>query len=377
MISMSRVAKSHRLAVCRDCGSMVPIWVRKCPYCGVERPVPPSRKSWIPALAVLLSLSVLGSVLFSTAFFRLRRIHPIRWDTLVLAEQLPALDKSKGELLENSEDSLMLNLVHVSEDQYQSYVASCREFGYSLATEQNTTDFSACTAEGSRLSLYYMPRERELDIRLEAPPEMEPILWPTGQLGTLLPVPESTMGKIIRETETYFEFYVGNTPKDAYNAYVNACIAAGFSVDFEKNDGFFWAKNSRGYDLQINYDGNQVMYVTLSLPEESVDWNDTGYVSTGAEDSPVPVSEEIRPVFEDVMNAYESFFTEYCSLAEAGQADPTDTELQEAFSSMQAEAEAQSEAFHAWREEDMSPEELDRYLEVSENVSQMLLGLST
>jgi hypothetical protein len=40
--------------------------------------------------------------------------------------------------------------------------------------------------------------------------------------------------------------YFGNFDKDAFNAYINECINAGFDANYSRNDDFYAADNRNG-----------------------------------------------------------------------------------------------------------------------------------
>ena len=86
--------------------------------------------------------------------------------------------------------------------------------------------------------------------------------------------------------------------------------------------------------------------------------------------------EGIRPEFQEAMDAYESFFAEYCELLTQYKENPTDLELLTQYSEMSVKVVEMEEAFSKWENEELSNEELGYYLEVSGRVMQKLADVS-
>ena len=95
---------------------------------------------------------------------------------------------------------------------------------------------------------------------------MNEVEWPKSELGNILPIPDSTIGYVNYELSDSFSVYIGNTPKDKYAAYVNKCLDNGFNVDYSKDDDYFSAENSDGWDLSVSYEGFDTMEITISAP---------------------------------------------------------------------------------------------------------------
>lgn len=94
--------------------------------------------------------------------------------------------------------------------------------------------------------------------------------------------------------------------------------------------------------------------------EETVPTNDSG---------------DIDPEFKAAMDAYESFYVEYCELLKKYMANPTDLSLLAKYADMMSRAEQMNQAFEAWNEDDMNNEELKYYLDVNNRVMKMLVDI--
>lgn len=119
---------------------------------------------------------------------------------------------------------------------------------------------------------------------------MEKLSWPKSEIATLIPVPNSTVGKIDWEDSYGFVIDVGETSVDEYNSYVEDCWEAGFNIDYRKGEDFFWADNTNGYSVSVRYEGDNVMWIRLDAPSEGepiVDEN-SGDNSDATQTEPIP-----------------------------------------------------------------------------------------
>lgn len=77
--------------------------------------------------------------------------------------------------------------------------------------------------------------------------------WPSTGLATLLPEPEFKYGKIVTESASEFEAEFYAVEQKDFDSYVDSCKGKGFSVDFEKKDSSYKAKDANGNQLSIEY----------------------------------------------------------------------------------------------------------------------------
>lgn len=90
----------------------------------------------------------------------------------------------------------------------------------------------------------------------------------------------------------------------------------------------------------------------------------------------VPASSSgINPDFKAAMDAYESFYTEYCQLLKKYMANPTDFTILAKYADMMSRVEQMDQAFEAWNEDDMNSEELKYYLDVNNRVLKMMADM--
>lgn len=325
------------------------------------------------AMLLVLSLSACGR----------NNGEKFRWDDIELGSLLPAPKSYMGRIITNYDDRLSIYIYKTSRDGYKDYVSECKAMGFTIESDNADTSYSAYNEAGYKLDLWYNGNDEELRISLDAPMEMTTIQWPTNELVSLLPVPLSNIGVISSESSDRFFVYVGKTSIEDYNTYVNACSESGFSVDYQKGDDFYYADNTDGYHISLNYQGNNVMSVEIEKPEEAAVESipSADGQETSSTDVPEPVADEaagsadgVRPEFQEAMDSYEAFYDEYCDFLKKYSEDPTDLELLAEYGNMMSRLSDMNEKFEAWENEDLNSAELKYYLEVSGRVAQKLIG---
>lgn len=226
-------------------------------------------KTWIPLLAVILSF-VLVVPYFSLFKVNMADYEKYAWNEIVLADMLPVPESPYGEIISNSDSYLALYVNKATQEQYTEYIEDCKEKGFTIDTETTSNFFYAYNEQGYKLSLSFYDYSSEMHINLSAGMELGTLSWSDSELAQMLPVPESTVGKVQQDDEKGYSAYVGGTSIDAYNSYVKACEDKGFTVDADKTDKRFSAKNADGYKLSVEYQGNSVIYISLDEPEYKV-----------------------------------------------------------------------------------------------------------
>lgn len=209
----------------------------------------------------------------------------VDWTILELGDVLPQPKSKTGEIHTNTESDLWVDISKTSETEYKEYIEACKEKGFTIDSESSSIGFSAYNADGYKLDLTHYKSSEEISIRLNSPMEMSEIQWPKSEIGTLLPIPKSTVGQISWEASYGFVIYIGETTKEEYNAYVDECWERGFTLDYHKGDTSFWADNEDGYHVSLKYEGNNIMFIRIDEPDE---------VKTETTDEPesVPKAEE-------------------------------------------------------------------------------------
>lgn len=265
----SRCGKEFNGKFCEHCGAPAPSSAAPTPGTYPTEPTPTKKKKkpiykrwWFYVIVVIAAIAVISSI-------SINKSEKIKWDDMILSEQLPEPPKNKGEIHENTAEKLWVDINKISDKQYNDYTEACKAKGFTVDPESNSMSYGAYNSEGYKLSLSHYGSEDEMKIELEKPIEMSSITWPTSKAGKQLPAPKSTKGKFTHENDDGFNVYIGNTSKDDYNSYVKACSDKGFTVNYDKGDSFYNADNSAGWHVSIKYEGNNIMSIDIDAPSES------------------------------------------------------------------------------------------------------------
>lgn len=211
--------------------------------------------------------------------------------------------------------------------------------------------------------------------------EYDEITWPTSAIAQLLPAPEDlSNGVISSDREDYLSVYLGKLSKDDYQSYVEQCKEKSFTVDYSSSDNYYFANNSEGYQLSVDYDADRrMMEVSVSTPVET---------TTTPEATPEPVetaaeepstddtsSEEVDPDFKATMDSYETTINNYCDFMEKyNNAGPEDTAAMLAdYTSYLQQYTETIDALNSIDEDSLSAADLAYYIEVNGRISQRLL----
>lgn len=116
----------------------------------------------------------------------------------------------------------------------------------------------------------YNTNDSVIHIDLVAAYQYGTVVWPDDGLATMVPVPRSAVGEISKDDETGFLAYVANTPIDDFKSYIALCVDRGFTVDAHDAEKAYLAKNSEGYRLSVEYQGNNVICIAVDEPEYEV-----------------------------------------------------------------------------------------------------------
>lgn len=295
---------------------------------------PPKRKGgklkkWVIAVAVI---AVVVAFLNIQSCIK-NQPKSLSWPTTGLATMLPDPPTNKGEVTLDSDSRFGADIDKCSEAQYKEYVESCKQKGFTVDAKSNTSSYSAYNADGYKLSLNYGSYSESTTVYLDAPVEMGTLTWPKSGAGSLAPAPASKKGKITSDSSGYFTATVGDTDASAYSAYVDACIAAGFDVDYHKGDTSFYADNANGDRVSVSYEGFNTMKVTVDAADTPASSgtsstsasSDSGAVaqtetkaeeaadsSSASTETSSSGSSDLRQFTDD----YEAFMNSYCDFME-------------------------------------------------------------
>ena len=162
--------------------------------------------------------------------------------------------------------------------------------------------------------------------------------WPNSAIASLLPVPNSSFGRIWIESSSQLSVDVGNTTQAEFNAYVDGCMNKGFNVDYARlGNDFFTAENEAGYSLLLSFNNdNEIMTIALNAPREDEpepEPEDEPELEVEPEQTPeLPDENDDEPITSDVewrefLRLYEEWIDRYIEILEKYNADPTDLSI--------------------------------------------------
>lgn len=304
----------------------------------------------------------------------------IVWDEIVMGDMLPEPPEGRGEIHENSAEDLRIEIKKITDVQYADYIEACKENGFTIDAQTESYSYTAYNNDGYKLTLSHYDSDENLQIELEVPMEMSPIVWPAGSAGKQLPAPKSAMGNFSYENDDSFFVYIGNTTKADYNAYINACSEKGFNVDYDKGDDYYFADNSSGWHISLRYEGFNIMSIDISAPDgtQPTDSDGTKAPETTVKETETKISNAtgIDPDFKAAMDSYETFMNDYVDFMNKYKANPDNLSLLADYADYMNKYSDFVKDFEKWEDEDLNNEEMAYYIDVQSRVSKKLLEIS-
>jgi RNA polymerase subunit RPABC4/transcription elongation factor Spt4 len=392
--------KEEKITACRKCNAPMEKGTKICPACGAKQKKPIYKRIWFILLMIILIIGVFNSIRSTIASSKKEKID---WSGVVLKDKLPEPGSDIGTIIINDSDALSMEVKKLSESDYQDYIEACEEMGYTVESEKTGGVFYAFDEEGYELSLNYIDETMYID--LSAPMQLGSFSWPNSDLAALLPVPESTVGKISSDTSDRFYLYVGESPLDDFNSYVDKCAEAGFTVDYDRGEKYYHAEDEQGNKLSIQYLGNSVMSIELERGEEDTKADSEAASdvkeeqsknkeekaednqkksetkkkeSTSSESSSKDsdLVDGMHPEFKEAMDSYEEFIDEYCEfMKKYADSDGTDLGMLADYTEYMGKYADSVASFDAWDEDEMNDTELAYYLDVQTRVNKKLIEI--
>lgn len=213
------------------------------------------------------------------------------------------------------------------------------------------------------------------------------IRWPNTEMVNRLPKPDTLYGKVVWEYEDDFAVELIEISYDAYEDYVDACMDKGFTVDYSRDETSFYAYDSDGYDLSVDYDED---IMSMSIYIEAPSEEDEDYVDIDDEEeeeeeevettttttTEAKTDGDIDPDFKKAMDAYEKFMGEYVDFMKKYMDNPTDMSLLGDYATFMSDYDEYCDDFAAWEDEDLNDAELEYYLDVQTRVNKKLLEVA-
>lgn len=377
------MSKKPKMVICRNCNTPIAKNAKICPSCGAKNKKPFFKRWWFVLFVVILVLGGVGSI-------NRNKKEKFDWNEVELCDRLPKPKSNVGTIIGNDSDHLSLHVEKTSKVDYNAYIEECQSMGYTVESEKVGDNYTAFDEDGYGLDLSYIGET--MYIALDAPIEMGTLNWPKSEIAGLLPLPKSTVGKVSTDTENGCYIYVGETSIDDFNAYADECSDNGFSVDYERGDKFYNAKDEIGNKLSLSYQGNDVMVIQIRKPDETeanapeTEQKQESEPTSATEQQTEPAEKSsdsaelidgMRPEFKQAMDSYEEFMNEYCEfMKKYAESDGTDVGLLADYASYMKKYADMVEDFEAWDDGEMNTAETAYYLEVQTRVSKKLLEVA-
>lgn len=191
------------------------------------------------------------------------------WKEAALEDFLPIPESKKALLVDNDSEYRNVYVYDITGSEYKDYLEKCKAKGF---TEDERYDkYSESTIvfnkDGYKLDIEHDDSSKEMHFDLYEPLKLEKLEWPNAGFSKKIPEPDSDLGSI-EQDETGdigagFKAYVGKMPMNKYKQYVSECIEAGFDVDYDRDKYHFTAKDKDKYDIEIEYYGNDIIYISI------------------------------------------------------------------------------------------------------------------
>ncbi len=226
-------------------------------------------KSWLNIVALVLAFVL---IIPYVGIYKVNygNAENFEWSSVVLNEIIPEPDSLFGDLHSNSSEYFSVDIYKVDKNDFNNYVEDCKEKGFTIDIEQLSDSFYAFNEAGYKVSVSYSEYGEYISITLEAPEKYDNFEWPINGLVTVIPQPKSNVGKIEKNDAESCSIYVSKMTLDDYKNYISTCSKAGFNIESLNNEKSYSAKNTEGYKLTVEYKGNNVIHISVLVPEYKV-----------------------------------------------------------------------------------------------------------
>lgn len=320
-----------------------------------------------------------------------------KWPTSGLGAMLPKPSAGTVKSINEFDQKFSAMVESISKDGYENYVSACKDKGFTVDAEE-APDYTAFNEDGYKLRLNYMESSKMLDIDLDKPIEMGTLRWPDSALGKAVPKPDSDKGKVETDTESQFIVYVGGFEIDKLDSYIEACIKAGFTVDYDRGDKYYHAYDKNNYYLKISYEGFQTICIEASVKEEETtatqntddtkkedisksakadsSKTDSSKSASSASSSSNSDSGEVSADFKEMMDEYESFMDSYVDFMQRYKDSDNPASMMAEYSEMMKKYSEFMNKVNAVNTNDLSAADYAYYLEVTARVNKKLASVA-
>ena len=221
-------------------------------------------------------------------------------------------------------------------------------------------------------------------------------------MGSLIPPTKSLTGQITDDSSDSFSALIGNMSLEEMLDYSRECEAAGFNIDYDRDDDSYSAFNSDGIKLYIVYEGYMSVSIRVWLPTETEEVTtpevesskayettqaaeNTQAVETTAEEKTETTKEVettsnsgsstdgIRPEIKEAIDSYEAFFDEYIAFMQSYAENDAPFDMLSDYLDYMTKYTDMMQKLDELSNEELNDAELAYYLEVSARINQKLL----
>lgn len=149
--------------ICKGCGSEIYKGAKKCQQCGKKNKKPIG----LIIVGIIILLLIISSISGSIEDAESKKVE-YSWPTTGIATLLPQPESVYGEINSESEDYFSIDVYGVSIGEFNDYVDSCKDEGFTIDYRGTSTSYYADDANGNSISLYYDEDEEEMSITIRA-----------------------------------------------------------------------------------------------------------------------------------------------------------------------------------------------------------------
>lgn len=390
------------MKACKTCGTEVPDNATSCPTCGgpVGDPVvtadgtqptpqpspaePPKKKhTGLKVIAIIAGIIVAIFIIASCNSACSQQADSTKedWPTGPLAQMIPSMDRKCASVIEGKDNLSIRVSDRITKSDYDSYVAECKEWGYTIDPEENGDNYQAYNTKGYQVNVSFSNYSKEMSIYLYTPKADGDLTWPTVGLATKIPNPNKTKGNISTDSSSSFSAYVGEMNKNEYEAYIDKCVAAGFDVDYDKYEKSYSAKNAQGFSLRVEYEGFNTVYIAVKAPDDnsassgsssSSSSSSSSASSSGSSSSSTSPSADFKKTMDD----YEKFVDSYIAFMKKYNSSSNQTSLAADYAKYISDYADLAAEIEAIDEDSLSAADLKYYTDVTTRVSKKLIDAS-
>lgn len=195
-----------------------------------------------------------------------KEVEIIQWNILDMGDMIPEPKSNKIDIYTNNSEWLNIDVYDMTEGDCYEYIQKCEDdYGFNIDVEKIGSSFWAYNEDGYELHVSYLTDYMGID--LKCPTEFGEYELPDYAINEGLPLPKSELGHYEWKYDDNFNIRIGDTTFEEYRDYVELCIAAGFTEDNQDGNDFYNGDNKDGFELSVNYLGNNIMSIDFDSPE--------------------------------------------------------------------------------------------------------------